>query len=303
MSSAGHKEALKLRRHLLPKSRFPTALLLATTLAAAAVHAGVYRVTCKGIHKLSSVTTGDSCAESAMLDGAHGRFLPSLSEAHADLGRGLLAATAGGGAIRDVGYGGRDSTSVIIEQLRLSGAWRGEMPVEITMRLRYRFGGEGESRLIALLRGSAPRAGRAGHQAAVLIRYTGLGGAVVIAGETRGHFEQPAEGRVADRAMVELRVIRRVAATDPEVEVRADLAVHALPNLGSFEESLSSLVHAQGEIVLAAPCPFRIEAPTHASAWETEVAGAESVDAATTGTVVMNVEGGGAGGRERGFRC
>ena len=103
--------------------------------------------------------------------------------------------------------------------------------------------------------------------------------------------------------MVELRVIRRVAATDPEVEVRADLAVHALPNLGSFEESLSSLVHAQGEIVLAAPCPFRIEAPTHASAWETEVAGAESVDAATTGTVVMNVEGGGAGGRERGFRC
>ena len=260
------------------------ATLFMATLAGATAQAGVYRVTCKGIHKLSSNTTGDSCAESAMLDDADGRFLPSLSEAHADLRRGILAATAGGGAIRGVGYGGRDSTSVIIEQLRLNGAWRGKMPVEITMRLRYRFGGEGESRLIALLRGSAPRAGRAGHQAAVVMRYTGLGGAVVISGVTRGRFEQPAEGRAADRATVELRVTYMVGAADPEIEIRADLAAHALPNLGSFEESLTSLVHAQGEIVLAAPCPFRIEAPPHASVWGTEVTGAQASDTMTTCT-------------------
>ena len=242
----------------------------------------MHRVTCKGIHKLSSDRTGDSCAESAMLDDADGRFLPSHSEAHADRGRGVLTAAAGGGAIRDVGYGGRDSTSVIIERLRLDGAWRGKMPVEITMRLRYRFGGEGESRLIVLLRGSAPGAGRGGDQAAMLMRYTGLGGAVVIPGETRGRFEQPAGGRIADRAAVELRVTRMVDAAVPEIEIRADLAAHALPNLGSFEESLTSLVHAQGEIVLAAPCPFRIEAPAHASAWGTETAETEATDTMTT---------------------
>ena len=294
---------LKLRHCRFPVFRVSAVLLLAGTLAASTAGAGVYRVTCKGIHKLSSATTGDSCAESAMLDDANGRFLPSFSEARADLGRGILAATAGGGAIRDVGYGGRDSTSVIIEQLRLGGAWRGKMPVEITMRLRYRFGGEGESRLIVLLRGSAPRAGRSGHQAALRMRYTGLGGAVVIAGETRGRFEQPAEGRVADLATVELKVTRMVAAADPEIEIRADLAAHALPNLGSFEESLSSLVYAQGVIVLAAPCPFRIEAPLHASTWGTETAGAEPVDTETTSAEIVNLEGAEAGGGEPEYRC
>ena len=264
--------------------RSSAALLFAAALvamAALAAAAGVHRVTCKGIHKLSSTTAESTCAESAMLDDAHGRFLPSHSEARADRRRGVLTAAAGGGAIRDIGYGGRDSTSVIIEQLRLDGAWKGRMPVEITMRLRYRFGGEGESRLIVLLRGSAPGAGRGGDQAAVLVRYTGLGGAVVVPGETRGRFEQPAGGKAADRAAVKFRVTRMVDAAAPEIEIRADLAAHALPNLGSFEESLTSLVHAQGEIVLAAPCPFRIEAPPHARAWGTEIAGAKATDAMT----------------------
>ena len=263
-----------------PTFRACATLLPAAVLAAAAA-AGVHRVTCKGIYKLSSTTSESACTESAMLDDANGRFVPSHSEARADRGRGVLSAAAGGGAIRDVGYGGRDSTSVIIEQLRLSGAWRGKMPVEITMRLRYRFGGEGESRLIALLRGSVPGAGQVGDQAAVLMRYTGLGGTVVVPGETRGRFEQPAGGRAADRAAVELRVTRLVDAAVPEIEIRADLAAHALPNLGVFEEFLTSLVHAQGEVVLAAPCPFRIEAPPHANAWGTEIAGAETTDTMT----------------------
>ena len=259
-------------------------------MAAFAAAAGVHRVTCKGIHELSSTTAESTCAESAMLDDAVGRFLPSHSEARADRGRGVLAAAAGGGAIRDVGYGGRHSTSVIIEQLRLSGGWRGRMPVEVTMRLRYRFGGEGESRLSALLRSSAGGEGLGGgeHQAAVHMRYTGLGGAFVIAGETKGRFEQPADGRAANRAMIELRVVQMVDASAPEIEVRADLAAHALPNLGSFEESLASLVRAQGEIGLAAPCPFRIEAPPHAGAWSTMATGANAAAAI---------------GREPGYRC
>ena len=267
-------------------------LLLVAAFAAAATGAtaaaGVHRVTCKGIHKLSSTTAESACAESAMLDDAHGRFLPSHSEASADRGHGLLAAAAGGGAIRDVGYGGRHSTSVIIEQLRLDGAWRGKMPIDVTMRLRYRFGGDGESRLIALLRSSAPGAGRGEHQAAVQMRYTGLGGAFMIAGDTKGRFEQPADGRAMHRAAIELRVIQMVDASAPDIRIRADIAAHALPNLGSFEESLTSLVHAQGEIRLSAPCPFRIEAPAHASAWMTKSAAANAPDTS---------------GRERGFRC
>ena len=271
-----------------PTPRSSVTLVLAAALAAAAAvpppaASGVHRVTCKGIFKLSSTTAESSCAESAMLDDAHGRFLPSHSEARADRGHGLLAAAAAGGAVRDVGYGGRDSTSLLIEQLRLSGAWKGRMPVEITMKLRYRFEGDGESRLIALLRSSVSRTGRGEHQAAVRMRYTGLGGAVAVAGDTRGRFEQPADGRAARRTTMELKVIQMVDASAPEIVIRADLSVHAMPNLGSFEESLTSLVRAQGEIGLTAPCPFRIEAPPHAIAWGTATAGAS--------------------GREREFRC
>lgn len=258
---------MNVRRHLLRILRTSAVLLLAGTLATAT--AGVYRVTCKGIFKLSSTDTSDTCAESGKLDDAHGRFLPSFSEAHADLARGVLAATAGGGAIRDVGYDGREATSVIIEQFRLDGSWTGTMPVEITMKLRYRFEGDGESRLGVLLRSSAARAVRGEHQAAMWMRYTGLGGAVVLAGDTRGRFEQPADGSIEHRTTIELKVVQHIDAATPDLEVRADLTAYAMPNLGLFEESLTSLVDAKGEIELAAPCPFRIEAPSPMSAWNT----------------------------------
>ena len=246
--------------------------LLATALTATTTGAGVYRVTCKGIHKLSSTALGDSCAESGMLDDTDGRFLPSLSEAHADLGRGVLAATASGGAIRDVGYDGREATSVVIEQLRLNGSWTGKMPVEITMTLRYRFEGDGESRLGVMLRSSAASAVRGEHQAAMWMRYTGLGGAVVVGGRTRGRFEQPPDGSIANRTTIMLKVVQGVDATAPDIEVRADLSAYAMPNLGLFEESLTSLVDARAEIGLVAPCPFRIEAPSHPLTWEARTA-------------------------------
>ena len=252
--------------------RARAALLLAATLAAATAQGGVYRVTCKGIHKLSTSAAGDSCAESGMLDDAHGHFLPSFSEAHADLGRGILAATAGGGAIRDVGYDGREATSVIIERFRLNGRWTGEMPVEITMKLRYRFGGDGESRLGVFLRSSTAGAVRGEHQAAIWMHYTGLGGAVVVQGRTRGRFEQPPEGSIASRTAIELKVIQSIDAATPNLQIRADLIAYALPNLGLFEESLTSLVDAHGEIELTAPCPFRIEARSSTIVWNSTTA-------------------------------
>ena len=254
------------------------ALLLAAMLAAATAQAGLYRVTCKGIFKLSSSTVGDSCAESGKLDDTNGRFLASFSEAHADLERGVLTATAGGGAIRDVGYDGREATSVIIERFRLSGSWTGTMPVEIIMKLRYRFGGDGESRLGALLRSSTSGAVRGEHQAAVRIRYTGLGGAVVIAGTTRGRFEQPAEGSIESRTAIELKVVQRIDAAAPDLEVRADLIAYALPNLGLFEESLTSLVDARGEIEFAAPCPVHINAPSRMFDWNARTGTSSTAD-------------------------
>ena len=258
------------RAALAPTLTSTLALALTLALAAMSADAGLYRVTCKGIHKLSATATVDSCAESGMLNDAEGRFLPSHSEAHADLGRGVLVATAGGGAIRDVGYDGREATSIIIEQFRLNGSWTGKMPVEITMRLRYRFEGDGESRLGVLLRSSTARAIRGEHQAAMWMRYTGLGGAVVLAGRTRGRFEQPADGSIANRTTIQLKVMQTIDAATPQLEIRADLAAYAMPNLGLFEESLTSLVQAQGEIELAAPCPFRIELPWHVIARDAE---------------------------------
>ncbi len=266
---AVHRGKLKLKPCRLPVFRASAALLLAGTLAAATAGTGVYRVTCKGILKMSSTTSGGSCVESGKLDDAHGRFLPSLSEAQADLGRGILTATAGGGAIRDVGYDGREATSVIIERFRLNGSWTGKMPIEITMKLRYGFEGDGESRLGAMLRSSTSRPVRGEHQAMMWIRYTGLGGAVVLAGDTRGQFAQPDDGGIASRANVELKVVQRIDATAPDLEIRADLVAYALPNLGLFEESLTSLVYARGEIELTAPCPFRIGAPPRPMGWST----------------------------------
>ena len=263
-------------RHPLRSPWAPAVLLLAGILTVTTVEAGLYRVTCKGIHKLSSDSTGDSCAESGMLNDAEGRFLPSISEAVADLGQGVLAATAGGGAIRGVGYGGREATSVIIERFRLGGSWTGAMPVQITMKLRYRFDGDGESRLGALLRSSIPREFRAVHQAAMWMHYTGLGGAVVLEGRTRGRFEQPADGAIAHRTTIELKVTQSVDAAAPNLEIRADLIAYAMPNLGSFEEALTSLVQARGEIELAAPCPFRIETPSHMMSWNVGTAGDDS---------------------------
>lgn len=256
-------------RHPLPPPRAPAVLLLllACALAATTAQAGLYRVTCKGIHMLSSDALGDTCAESAMLDDGQGRFLPSISEAAADLGRGVLAATAGGGAIRGVGYGGREATAVIIERFRLSGSWTGSMPVTIVMKLRYRFDGDGESRLGVLLRSALPREFRTVHQAAMWVHYTGLGGAVALEGRTRGRFAQPADGSLANDTTITLRVIQEIDAAMPDLEVRADLIAYAMPNLGSFEESLTSLVQAHGEIELTAPCPFRIEAPAHMIGW------------------------------------
>ena len=151
------------------------------------------------------------------------------------------------------------------------------------MRLRYRFEGDGESRLGVLLRSSTAKAVRGEHQAAMWMRYTGLGGAVVLAGPTRGQFEQPADGSIASRTTIELKVIQIIDAAAPNLEIRADLAAYAMPNLGLFEESLTSLVQARGEIELTAPCPFRIEAPTRVVAW----------DAASTNH----------GAEEWGFRC
>jgi len=260
-------------RHPLRSPWAPAVLLLAGILAATTAQGGLYRVTCKGVHKLASDATGDSCAESGMLNDEEGRFLPSISEAAADLGRGVLAATAGGGAIRGVGYGGREATSVIIERIRLDGSWTGTMPVEITMKLRYRFEGDGESRLGALLRSSIPKQFRAVHQAAMWVYYTGLGGAVVLEGRTRGRFEQPAVGAIANGTTIELKVTQNIDAAAPDFEIRVDLIAYAMPNLGSFEESLTSLVQAQGEIELAAPCPFRIKSPSHMIGWNAGIAG------------------------------
>ena len=247
--------------------RARSALLLVAMLCAAAAPAGVYRVTCKGIHKLSSAATADSCLEDAMLHDGHGRFLSSVSGAHVDPVRGTLSASAGGGSIRDIGYGGREATSVIAERFRLRGAWTGVMPVEITLTLQYDFEGDGESRLRAMLRSSSGTATRREHRAAVRMRHTGLGGAVLVAGTAKGRFAQPDPGRIARRATIELKVVQGIDAADPVLDIRADLLAYALPNLGPFDESLTSLVRARGEIGFSAPCPFRIEAPQHAVAW------------------------------------
>ena len=267
------RETLKPGRHPPRVFRAAAVFLLAGMLAAATAQAGLYRVTCKGIFKLSTNATGDSCAESGKLDDADGRFLPSFSEALADVGQGVLAATASGGAIRGVGYGGREATSVIIEQFRLrrlvdgNDARRDHHEAPLPVRGRRRIAARGAAQKLRLQNGpgSSTRS-RCG----------------CTSPDSAARWCSPATRRVAssNRPTAASRIARpsssRLSSGSTRRLPKSRYAPISWPTRcrtwdGSRNRSRRWWT-PEATIEFAAPCPFRIEAPSHMIGWSARVA-------------------------------
>ena len=255
-AKAGNLEA----RHLRSRDRsaalnlIPFVLLALAGVGPAAAE-DLLRVTCRGLFQLSVTEPALECAESDVLTDPEGGMLSAFSAAEADLGGARLAAGAAGGAIRDVGYIGREASALMLQDFRIGGDWQGAMPLTITLELRYGFGGYGEGRMRAALWSSLDGAVRRENYAGIRIRHTGFGGALLSDDNSRGNHSLPQPGPYPSRSDLRLRVVQHVPRERPDIVVRADLYMLATPSLGSLDTTTSALATAQAELVLSAPCP------------------------------------------------
>ena len=213
------------------------------------------RVTCRGQFQLSVTEPALECSESDMLTDPEGGLLSAFSAAKAELASARLGAGAAGGAIRGVGYNGREASALMLQSFRIDGDWQGAMPLTVTLELQYGFGGYGEARMKVALWSSLDATIRREHHAGFRMRHTELGGALLADDNSRGDHSLPQPGRYPSRSSVTLGVVQQVPRERPDIVVRADLYVLATPSLGSFDTSTSALVTAQAALSLSAPCP------------------------------------------------
>ena len=212
------------------------------------------RVTCRGLFQLSVTEPLLECSESDMLTDPQGGLLSAFSAAEAELSNARLGAGASGGAIRDVGYIGREASALMLQHYRIVGEWQGAMPLTVALEIQYGFGGYGEGRMKAALRSSLGGTFRQGHYSGFRMRHTELGGAVLADDDSSGDYSLPQPGLYPSRSALSLSVVQRVPSEQPNVLVRADLNVLATPSLGNLDVSTSALVTARATLSLSAPC-------------------------------------------------
>ena len=229
--------------------------LLAAAGGGPAAAEDLLRVTCRGQFQLSVSEPALECSESDVLTDPEGGLLSAFSAAEAELPKARLGAGAAGGAIRDVGYIGREASALILQEFRIDGDWQGAIPVTLTLELRYGFGGFGEGRMKAALRSALGGGARRENYAGFRMRHTGLGGALLTDDNSRGNYSIPQSGPYPSRSVLTLRLVQHVPREQPIIVVRADLYVLATPSLGSFDATTSALVTAEGKLRLSAPCP------------------------------------------------
>ena len=229
--------------------------LLALAGGEVVVAEDLLRVTCRGQFQLSVTERALECSESDVLTDPDGGMLSAFSAAEADLAGARLGAGAAGGAIRDVGYIGREASALMLQGFRIEGDWQGAMPLTITLELRYGFGGYGEGRIRAALWSSLDGTVRRENRAGFRMRHTGFGGAQLSDDNSRGNHSLPQPGPYPSRSDLRLRVVQHVPRERPDVVVRADLYTLATPSLGSLDATTSALATAQVELVMSAPCP------------------------------------------------
>lgn len=220
--------------------RFSTAWLLLICVLPALADAAFVRANCRGIQKFSTTENTVSCQESNVLADDADNLMLGHTRAEASLPRGMLSTSAAGGQIRDVGANGGEAGALMKDRLILRGAWDGTVSVGIRLCVSYRFAGFGESRVHATLRTSAANEATGENQARVRLRHRGFGGTVLTDFESRGRFSIPEAGARPARSTIALHVTEDVHSDSPEINVRADVAAFALPNLEPLEPVLSS---------------------------------------------------------------
>lgn len=215
--------------------------------------AAFVRANCRGIQEFSSSESDVSCQESSVLGDESDHLMLGHTRASASLPRGLLATSAAGGQIRDVGSNGGEAGALLMDRLTISGDWVGSIPVTVRLCIDYKFAGFGESRVHATLRTSSANSVAGGNQARVRLSHRGFGGAVLANFDSRGAFAIPAEGRRPAQSNLVLSVTENIYPSAPDLNVRADIAAFALPNLEALEPVLSSFSQVVAWVLVLLP--------------------------------------------------
>ena len=261
---------------------FSSACLLVICFLPALADAAFVRANCRGIQKFSTTEYTVSCQESNVLADDADNLMLGHTRAEASLLRGMLSTSAAGGQIRDVGANGGEAGALMKDRLILRGEWDGTVSVGVRLCVSYRFAGFGESRIHATLRTSAANDATGENQARIRLRHRGFGGTVLADFESRGRFSIPEVGPRPTRSTIALRVTEEVHRDSPEINVRADVAAFALPNLEPLEPVLSSFSGVIAWIVVTVP--DALELSSESGVFLSEPFDARAVDAAAGAT-------------------
>ena len=224
-------------------------LFALTTLAEGAF----VRANCRGIQEFSTTEARVSCQESSVLSDDDEHLMLGHTRAAANLAAARLTTSAAGGQIRDVGWNGGEAGALLKDRLTITGTWDGHINVTVHLCVAYRFAGFGESRIDATLRTSTADNVTGDNQARVRLRHRGFGGTALADFESRGTFTIPEQGPRAAESTFEMTVTERVHHSRPAINLRADIAAFALPNLEAFEPVLSSFGEAVAWIAVSLP--------------------------------------------------
>lgn len=230
-----------------------TVLLLAMLAVSQSLHASFVRANCRGVQELSSSETRVSCQESSVLTDEAEHLMLGHTRASASLAEGRLSISAAGGQIRDVGSNGGEAGALLMDRLTITGDWQGTVSIGVRLCVAYKFAGFGESRIHATLRTSPAENATGDNQARVRLSHRGFTGTVLTDFESRGDFAIPPAGPRDPQSILELEVTERIHRSAPAMNLRADIAAFALPNLEALEPVLSSFGEAIASIAISLP--------------------------------------------------
>ena len=233
-------------------------ILMLLSVLPPSLEAAILLATCSGLHQLADDRPEVDCDESYVLTDPQGSLISGYSTARANLNCLQLDAAAAGGHIRDTAYHGREAVSKVLDTFTVIGNWQDSLPVTVSMRVRYRLDGFGESRLDTVLQLSPAKRGLERNRANLRVLHTKLGGAFLFNVDSGGNYRMPGDGRYPPMSFIELWVTQMVEPHSPVVDLRAELHAYPLPTIGGLEPTIFSLVNAQATIRVSSPCPVEM---------------------------------------------
>ncbi len=269
------------------------AVLIAVCAWASLAEAAFVRANCRGVQEFSTSESEVSCRESSVLSDDAEHLLLGHTWAVANLGKGRLSTSAAGGQIRDVGSNGGEAGALLMDRLTIVGDWQDDVAVTVHLCVAYKFAGFGDSRIHATLRSSSGDGTTGRNQARVRVQHRGFGGTALADFDSRGTFTIPPQGPLPAHAVFELTVTERVHHSSPTLNLRADLAAYALPNLEVLEPVLSSFAEVVGWLAVSLPEALAFTSESGMFLSEPGATGPKPVSDASWGIIERSVIGGG----------